>query len=243
MADRLFEEPRLARFYDAFCAGRPDFAFYLPLVMESEAVLDVGCGTGELLRLAREAGHRGRLCGLDPAAAMLEQARARSDVEWCLGDVESANWTAAFDLIVMTGHAFQVLVNDEQIRCSLGAVRRALRTGGHFVFDTRNPAVRGWEQWVPENAVEITTSDGERVRMAHEVRTVARDRVTFTVTYSCPRWRDDEVSWSTLRFLDAAALTSFLSETGFAVDSLLGSWNGDPHTPTSEEIIVIARRG
>ena len=77
MVDRLFSEPRLAELYDAFCAGRPDFDFYLPLVMSAKSVLDVGCGTGELLRLAREAGHTGRLCGLDPAEAMLQVAQQR----------------------------------------------------------------------------------------------------------------------------------------------------------------------
>jgi SAM-dependent methyltransferase len=77
MPDRQFEEPRLAALYDAVCSGRPDFGFYLPLVMATDRILDVGCGTGELLRLAREAGDRGRLCGLDPADAMLDQARVR----------------------------------------------------------------------------------------------------------------------------------------------------------------------
>ncbi|MBA2325114.1 MAG: class I SAM-dependent methyltransferase [Actinobacteria bacterium] len=243
MADRLFEEPRLARLYDAFCRGRPDFEFYLPLVMDAHAVLDVGCGTGELLRLAREAGHRGRLCGLDPADAMLEEARVCSDVEWHLGDVARSEWTAEFDQIVMTGHAFQVLVEDEQIRRSLRAVRQALRADGRFVFETRNPAVRGWEDWVPDNAVEITTSDGERIRMAHQVQAVAGDLVTFTVAYSCPGWERDEVSWSTLRFLDATALPRFLNEAGLVVESQLGSWSGNPLTPTSEEIITIARPG
>ncbi len=33
MVDRLFSEPRLAELYDAFCGGRRDFDFYLPLVI------------------------------------------------------------------------------------------------------------------------------------------------------------------------------------------------------------------
>lgn len=244
MPDRVFAEPRLARLYDSSCAGRPDFAFYLPLVLAADAVLDVGCGTGELLRLARQAGHRGRLCGLDPAAAMLAVAgELGADVEWHRGTLESAPWSGEFDLVVMTGHAFQVLVDDEELRRSLRAVQRALRPEGRFVFETRNPAVRTWERWVPANAVEFTAPDGQRVRMAHEVRSVVDDLVTCTATYSAPGWERDEVSWSTLRFLDGATLGRFLDDAGFAVEAQLGSWSGDPFTPTSDEIITIARRG
>ena len=95
MADRLFEDDHLASLYDTFCEGRPDFSFYLPLVMSSDSVLDVGCGTGALLHAARESGHTGRLCGLDPARGMLRQARKRSDIDWVLGDLTSAIWESA----------------------------------------------------------------------------------------------------------------------------------------------------
>src|SRR5262245_59176442 len=104
MVDRSFADPELARLYDALNPWGPGDDFYLDLVLSAPAVLDVGCGTGRLLRQARAAGHTGRLTGLDPAAAMLVQARAAAPgVEWVLGDFESARWEAEFDLVVMTG--------------------------------------------------------------------------------------------------------------------------------------------
>jgi hypothetical protein len=68
------------------------------------------------LRLAREAGHPGRLCGLDPAGGMLNQARQRPDIEWVHGDLSSVQWEREFGLVVMTGHAFQELVEDDEVR-------------------------------------------------------------------------------------------------------------------------------
>ena len=136
----MFAETSLAALYDLFCPWDPrgDFGFYLPLVMQAASVLDVGCGTGMLLRRARAEGHAGRLCGLDPAAAMLDVAReAGEGVEWVLGDLSSASWNGEFDLIVMTGHAFQVLTGDEELRVALAAVRTALKRNGVFAFETR----------------------------------------------------------------------------------------------------------
>ncbi len=243
VVDYLFSEPRLAELYDAFCAGREDFDFYLPLVLSAKSVLDVGCGTGELLRLARKAGHRGRLCGLDPAEAMLEQARKRRDIEWVHGDLSSVDCRSEFDLIVMTGHAFQVLVEDDQLRTSLAAIKSALTEDGRFVFETRNPSARGWEAWTPDNAVEISHG-GSVVRMAHQVETpVAGDVVSFTVTYSSPSWDKPLVSQSTLRFLDVDSLSAFLSGAGLIVEEQFGDWDRQPLTDTSPEIITVARRG
>jgi hypothetical protein len=76
--------------------------------------------------------------------------------------------------------------------------------------------------------------------MAHEIQQVEGELVTFTSTYSCPTWERDEVSWSTLRFLDTAALASFLAGADLVVDRQLGGWDGEPLTPTSDEIITFA---
>ena len=242
MVDFHYSEPALAELYDAFCnPGRADFLFYLPLVMSAQRVLDVGCGTGELLRLAREAGHTGRLCGLDPAAAMMQVARRREDVEWYLGDLTSVAWDREFDLVVMTGHAFQALTEDDQLRTSLAAIRSALADDGRFVFETRNPLAREWERWVPGNVAEVV-HDGKVVRMDHsEPPTVRGELVSFDMTYTSPAWERPLVSRSTLRFLGPDALRSFLTGAGLAIEEQFGDWDRRPLTVTSPEIITVAR--
>jgi SAM-dependent methyltransferase len=245
MVDHQFADAGLAGLYDVLhpWEKRDDFAFYIELVMSAGAVLDVGCGTGALLHRAREARHTGRLCGLDPATGMLAQARRRSDIEWVLGDLASVGWERAFDLIVMTGHAFQVLVGDDDLQVALTAVGTALTDGGRFVFDTRNPLVRAWERWTPENAVEETDPTGNVVRMAHEVETpVTGDLVRFTTTYSSPGWDRPQQSRSTLRFLDAGALGEYLSAADLVIEEQFGDWDRQPFTKTSPEIITFARR-
>jgi SAM-dependent methyltransferase len=246
VADYLFSDVRLAALYDRFCPWdeRDDLEFYLPRAMAAASVLDVGCGTGMFLHRLRELGHTGRLCGLDPAVGMLEQARTRTDIEWIHGDLTSAAWNRAFDLVVMSGHAFQVLVGDDEIRIGLAAIRSALTDDGRFAFETRNPPVRAWEQWIPENAVEVTDADGATVRMAHQVETpIAGDIVSFTCTFTSPDWDRPQVSRSTLRFLDADALTGFLADAGLVIDEQFGDWDGGALRETSPEIITIARRG
>jgi SAM-dependent methyltransferase len=240
-----FTDDRLAALYDVFFPPerRDDFAFYLPLVMAARAVLDVGCGTGALLRRARESGHTGRLCGIDPAPGMLNQARTRSDIEWVLGDLASAGWESEFDLAVMTGHAFQELIEDDEIRAALAAVRSALLDDGRFAFETRNPLVRGWERWATQYTAEVTDAGGAIVRCeSHPATPLAGGIVRGAGTYTSPDWDRPLVSWGMLRFLDAATLSSFLSGAGLAVEAQFGDWNRQPLTDTSPEIITIARK-
>ena len=142
----------------------------------------------------------------------------------------------------MTGHAFQVLVGDEQLRESLASIRRAITLEGRFVFETRNPLARGWEEWVPANAVEIENGTSF-VRMSHQVEEpVAGDMVSFTTTFSCPDWDEDQVSRSTLRFLDMGRLSELLDGAGLAIVEQFGDWDRQRLTDASSEIITVARR-
>jgi hypothetical protein len=77
--------------------------------------------------------------------------------------------------------------------------------------------------------------------MARQVTAASEGRVSFTHTFTSPDWSQPQVSHSTLRFLDAASLASFLDEAGFAIEAQFGDWDRSPVTDASPEIITIAR--
>jgi len=229
-----------ATWYDVLNPWGPSDDFYLDLVMSAGRVLDVGCGTGRLLHRARDGGHRGRLCGLDPDPAMLGQARSRTDIEWVMADAASAAWDREFDLAVMASHAFQVFVGDDELRRSLRAIRAALADGGRFTFETRHPQARAWEGW--NTSFETRNRDGDLVRVSYQAQDVTGEVVRFTETLSGTWWDQPQVEHGVLRFLEPDRLTTFLLDASFVVERQFGDWNSGPLTDTSDEIITIARR-
>ena len=219
----------------------PSDDFYLDLVMRADSVLDIGCGTGTLLHHARDAGHTGRLCGLDPDPAMLRQAQTRTDIEWLLADAASAPWDREFELAVMTGHAFQMLISDDDVRQSLKAIRTALVENGRFAFETRHPQARAWEDW-HGSSFDVHNPNGEASTVSYEVAKVTEDVIRLSETLTGRWWDDGHTDIGELRFLSPSALAAFLNDAGFVIEEQFGDWKRHPLSPTCKEIITIARR-
>jgi SAM-dependent methyltransferase len=237
-----YDDPYVARLYALLNTWGPDDEFYMDVVLGAGSVLDVGCGTGRLLHRVRDRGHTGRLIGLDPARAMLEHARMRTDIEWVHGDLTTTVWDGAFDAAVMTGHAFQELLTDRETAAALAAVRRALVPGGVFAFETRNPAARAWESWNPGNAVQIRDRDGTPLTQAHEALPPDQEGlVSLTTTFTGPSLALPRRYHGYLRFITADHLDAMLELAGLAVADRFGDWKRAPFTPTSPEIITLAR--
>lgn len=240
----VFSDDDVAALYDLMNPWDPasggDAAFYTEMVMAASSVLDVGCGTGLMLHSAREHGHTGRLAGLDPDPFSLARARRRDDIEWLEATAADAPWLAEFEFATMVGHAFQCLITDEDVRASLRGVRRALRDGGQFAFETRHPQARAWEAWNPTNPSGFADSSGRMLRVWHEVESVAGGVVTLTETTAEADGQIVRVDRAELRFMDVATLNDFLAETGFEVTAQYGNWDRGPLDAASREIITIA---
>lgn len=250
--DEGYDDPRLAALYDAECPWHAQDDFYLALDLAADSVLDVGCGTGSRLVRAREVGHAGRLVGVDPAVGMLQVARTKSDrVEWVYGDAQTVDLGARFGLVTMTGHAFQCLLGDADIRAALASFRRHLDTGGRFAFESRNPDHRGWESWTAAaSRGRFESPDGAAYETWVDLQEVSGEFVRFR---SVTRWlaepagrRSAPAGWqqeatSTLRFLPADHLRDAVQAAGFEIEGWYGDWDRAPVAAERPEIVVVAR--
>lgn len=239
--DPLFSNPRLAATYDAFEGDRGDLEHYERIVAEQSAstVLDVGCGTGELAcRLAR----RGLdVIGVDPAAASIEIARAKPGgdaVTWIIGTADLVP-ADSVDLATMTGNVAQVFVTDDEWDHTLTAVATALRSGGTFVFETRDPEHRAWERWIPEHTRAVADlPDGDRAETWCTVIATALPLVSFRWTTIFGSDGAELVSDSTLRFRSRAELDASLDRAGFDIVDVRDA----PDRPGLEWVYMTRRR-
>jgi SAM-dependent methyltransferase len=220
----------------------PSDRFFHEHVMAAESILDVGCGTGAMLAHAREHGHVGRLVGLDPDRLALDRARRRTDVEWVEGTAADARWESQFDLVTMTGHAFQCLVTDLDLRTSLTAIYSALREGGKFVFESRHPQARAWDEWTPSNQFRTVDAAGRTMLGWHKVDSIVGAVVTFNETTAEVDGTVLTFGRTSLRFLSVEVLGIFLVGAGFEIEAQYGDWHREPVTEASREIITIVSR-
>lgn len=244
MSDQSYLDPRLAAVYDTLNPFGEDSAFYLDIAgNEPLTILDMGCGTGLLTTALAERGHL--VTGADPAAAMLEIASRRSGgdkVAWIESTAAELDVDTRFDLILMTGHVFQVFLSDTEIASALVTLRRHLAPNGRLVFETRNPERRQWQRWTPEATRRVLEVEGiGPVEVEHEVLSVDGQLVRYVTRF---RFGDEEpvVAPSELRFTDADRLADALADAGFSKVEWFGDWDRSPLLASSAEIIVVARR-
>ncbi len=241
-----YADPDLVALYD-LDGRKADEASFYPVVVGATPlrVLEAGCGTGWLAHELARHGHR--VTGLDPAANMLAVARAKAGADaiaWIEADMRAFELPERFDVIVLTGHAFQVLFTDDDIALALACFAKHLAPGGRLMFETRNPLAKEWLSWTRERTSTMLQHPSLGPVEVCWLGRLSRDPELVVVDghFHFLRSGVHKVSNSLLRFAPQATLQRLLQDAGLGAQTWHGGWDKCPVRPTSPELIVVAQR-
>ena len=148
-----------------------------------------GIAWGERERAQWLTGQGRRRSYTDDVVGVIERLRQRFDVveygqlayppdHYRLMSIRTRHWRDDRPVVLVTGgvHGYET-----------SGVHGALRTGGHLVFETRDPARRAWEEWTPERSRAVIDIPGVgEVESWEELIDVSEPYVSFRSTIRLP---------------------------------------------------------
>lgn len=235
MVDQHYDHPRLAALYNLDSGWSENREFYLNLAGNApQNILDLGCGTGLICNAYAANGHH--VTGLDPSTSMLDVAKKSKygkQIKWVEAYSQDFQLDQKFDLIIMTGHAFQVLQCDDDVVNTFKKVASHLTANGKFTFESRNPLIDWPSLWHQDYMLELAN---EKVAISRRVLSYKDERLIFEHYF---KFSDETLtSKSDLRFMPKQKITKCAALAGLSLGNFIGDWNGGEFDPaTSKEMI------
>ena len=241
----------VADLYDVVVRSESD----LPLFVEAAAevggpVLELTAGTGRV-SIALAAAGVDVVC-VDSSPAMLEVlarkfAEAGLRAETIIADVRTLALGRRFELVLFPFHALHEVVDAEERRGALAAIRAHVAPGGRFICALHNPPVRAAaiEATGGAEALLASGSDGEGRVVELRGRFVI-DRSTGIVT-GAQRYFVNGVARAPLnvrfRLFDPASFELDAVDAGFDVEARFGDYRRSPFDAGSSPHAIYVLRG
>lgn len=239
--------------FDQFDDDIELYAGYASLI--GSPVLELGCGTGRVLAALTHTGST--LYGLDTSASMLRRASTRLSNEITrqnlhLIQADMREFTIEneepFRLIFSAINSFLHLPDRQaQLDCLMN-VERHLDRDGLLILDVLHP-VPGFLHDIDEHLHHDHTWEREHgqtvTRLSHRRLDVSEQRITTTLFYDITDTdgllhRHRTSYW--MRYIHRFEMEGLLSEAGFEIEGVYGSYQLDPLTDESSQMIFVAHR-
>ena len=247
-----------AAFYDwenARTVARRDVDFWERLAIAQDGpVLELGCGTGRIALPVVKAG--AEVVGIDRSAPMLARAQRRLKRaklthrgRLVRGDIRALPFPTArgqrgFPLVMAPYGILQSLTRERDLRETLTSVARVLKRGGLFGMDLV-PDLPRWDEYQRRVSLRGTRGATSRITLIESVRQDRRRKLTiFDQEYVERRGRTRRVHRFALTFrtLTVQQMALRLERAGFAIQAILGDYQGGPWDQRADVWIVIARK-
>jgi SAM-dependent methyltransferase len=179
-------------------------------------VVDLGCGGGQWLARLSDEGYQ--VCGVDISPSMIRAAQERVPAaDLILGSFADVDLPAC-DAVTALGEPINYLPDGQAINRTFRRVYQALRPGGLFIFDAREPAPK------PEPTRVATRLDDDWACIAciserAQDNLIVREITTFWKVGSHYRRREERHQ---LKVFAPDQTIAWLTETGFEVQSYDG---------------------
>ena len=228
--------------YDQVNGWGKDDEFFLTLLkkINVKTIADLGCGTGRLTTHFAKAGYQ--ITAIDPNEEAIEYAKNKQhsgEVTWMVGDSTNLQ-TNTYETVIMTANVAQVFLTEESWEKVVADAFRALKPGGHFIFDTRNPLAKVWEEWEKDTTPDLATDllNGEPLEIWTQYEGLVNDVFTFYETVK--RKHTGEVmihEKMQLKFRTQETIYESLKRAGFSQVQVYGDWEFNQATSKTKSFI------
>ena len=236
--------------FDELLPAEAHVPFYVDLArQQAGAVLELGCGTGQLTIPIALLGFP--TVGLDQSRAMLSVAKRRASeagasVAFVQGDMRDFAMDREFDLIFVARNSLLHLLSTRDLLAAFTHVRRHLTPDGVFAFDIFNPNVgllaRPRGQRFPVMEETTATFGPLSVEAVNDYDSETQvNRGTWYI--SAPGKPDAWIVPMVLRSIFPQELPLLISAAGLELIDRFGELSREPFGPGSRVQVCLCRRG
>ena len=239
-----FQNSILAQIYEDLNTFDEDEAFWLERVSELwiNSVVDFWCWSG--LFTVRLLGEVDTIVGIEPSWEMLKIARTKDNseqIQWMKWSTDKLDWIKT-DLVLMTSHVSQFLVDDSEWKEFLSKAYESLNIWGYLLFDSKNPLLKPWENYTREKTNRTKETKFGHVNIQVEVKETVWNIITHSIHYKFIDTWEQYTSDNTLVYKTKEELEKDLLDAWFTISKIYWDWDGDEYTPLCREMIFLAQK-